>query len=131
MLFQLKMLRPTLQRGIVFTLNIAEFWFIFFIIVKYCLFIVVFNNIQMNKFLKFTFIYIYIFCYYVLLFCLHRSFNVLVKDLDGKNHQMTVKNLLFPIIVAESSKKVCHFLFLYIGKLICFMDKIVKIKRQL
>ncbi len=38
---------------------------------------------------------------------------------------MTVKNLLFPIIVAESSKKVCHFLFLYIGKLICFMDKIV------
>lgn len=35
-----------------------------------------------------------------------RSFNVLVKDLDGKNHQMTVKNLLFPIIVAESSKKI-------------------------
>uniref|UniRef100_A0A673GBL2 Calcyclin-binding protein n=1 Tax=Sinocyclocheilus rhinocerous TaxID=307959 RepID=A0A673GBL2_9TELE len=35
-----------------------------------------------------------------------RGFNVLVKDLDGKNHQMTVNNLLFPIIVAESSKKI-------------------------
>lgn len=48
----------------------------------------------------------------ILLFCFHRGFNVLVKDLDGKNHQMTVNNLLFPIIVAESSKKVCHF-FVY------------------
>lgn len=35
-----------------------------------------------------------------------RGVNVLVKDLDGKNHQMTVNNLLFPIIVAESSKKI-------------------------
>ncbi|XP_018949686.1 calcyclin-binding protein isoform X2 [Cyprinus carpio] len=35
-----------------------------------------------------------------------RGFHVLVKDLDGKNHQMTVNNLLFPIIVAESSKKI-------------------------
>lgn len=35
-----------------------------------------------------------------------RGFNVLVKDLDGKNHQMTVNNLLFPITVAESSKKI-------------------------
>uniref|UniRef100_A0A9J7Z523 Calcyclin-binding protein n=1 Tax=Cyprinus carpio carpio TaxID=630221 RepID=A0A9J7Z523_CYPCA len=35
-----------------------------------------------------------------------RGFNVLVKDLDGKNHQMTVNNLLYPIIGAESSKKI-------------------------
>ncbi|XP_016103966.1 calcyclin-binding protein-like [Sinocyclocheilus grahami] len=35
-----------------------------------------------------------------------RGFSVVVKDLDGKNHQMTVNNLLFPIIVAESSKKI-------------------------
>ncbi|TRY98100.1 hypothetical protein DNTS_028464 [Danionella cerebrum] len=35
-----------------------------------------------------------------------RGFNVLVKDLNGKNHQMTVNNLLFPIITAESSKKI-------------------------
>ncbi|XP_059418763.1 calcyclin-binding protein [Carassius carassius] len=35
-----------------------------------------------------------------------RGFNVLVKDLDGKNHQMTVNNLLYPIIVAGSSKKI-------------------------
>uniref|UniRef100_A0A672PKT3 Calcyclin-binding protein n=1 Tax=Sinocyclocheilus grahami TaxID=75366 RepID=A0A672PKT3_SINGR len=34
------------------------------------------------------------------------GFNVLVKDLDGKSHQMTVNNLLYPIIVAESSKKI-------------------------
>ncbi|XP_053368381.1 calcyclin-binding protein [Clarias gariepinus] len=35
-----------------------------------------------------------------------RSFNVLVKDLEGKNYQMTVNNLLFPIVVEESSRKV-------------------------
>ncbi|XP_051984768.1 calcyclin-binding protein-like [Xyrauchen texanus] len=35
-----------------------------------------------------------------------RCFNVLVKDLDKKNHQMTVNNLLFPIVVAESNKKI-------------------------
>ncbi|XP_030631223.1 calcyclin-binding protein isoform X1 [Chanos chanos] len=35
-----------------------------------------------------------------------RSFNLLVKDLDGKNHQMTINNLLCPISVEESSKKV-------------------------
>lgn len=35
-----------------------------------------------------------------------RSFSVLVKDLDGKNHQMTINNLLCPIAVEESSKKV-------------------------
>lgn len=35
-----------------------------------------------------------------------RGFNTLVKDLDGKNHQMTINNLLFPIIAAESSKKI-------------------------
>lgn len=35
-----------------------------------------------------------------------RGFNVLVKDLDGKNHQMTVNNLLCPIVVSESSKKI-------------------------
>ncbi|XP_062849089.1 calcyclin-binding protein [Trichomycterus rosablanca] len=35
-----------------------------------------------------------------------RSFNVLVKDLDTKNHQMMMNNLLFPIIVEESCKKV-------------------------
>ncbi|KAG7456962.1 hypothetical protein MATL_G00241470 [Megalops atlanticus] len=35
-----------------------------------------------------------------------RSFVVLVKDLDGKNHQMTIKNLLSPIDVQESCRKV-------------------------
>ncbi|XP_062337964.1 calcyclin-binding protein [Osmerus eperlanus] len=35
-----------------------------------------------------------------------RSFVALVKDLDGKNHQMTMNNLLCPIDVQESSKKV-------------------------
>ncbi|KAJ8406197.1 hypothetical protein AAFF_G00304280 [Aldrovandia affinis] len=35
-----------------------------------------------------------------------RSFVVLVKDLDGKNHQMTVKNLLCPIDIQESCRKV-------------------------
>ncbi|XP_076000784.1 calcyclin-binding protein [Genypterus blacodes] len=34
------------------------------------------------------------------------SFSVLVKDLDGKNHQMTLLNLLFPIDVEESCKKI-------------------------
>lgn len=35
-----------------------------------------------------------------------RSFSVLVKDLDGKNHQMTVLNLLYPIDEKDSYKKV-------------------------
>lgn len=35
-----------------------------------------------------------------------RSFSVLVKDLGGKNHQMTILNLLYPIDVKESFKKV-------------------------
>lgn len=35
-----------------------------------------------------------------------RSFVVLVNDLDGKNHQMTINNLLFPIDVQESCRKV-------------------------
>ncbi|XP_030607534.1 calcyclin-binding protein [Archocentrus centrarchus] len=35
-----------------------------------------------------------------------RSFSVLVKDLDGKNHEMTVLNLLYPINEKESYKKI-------------------------
>ncbi|CAL8279548.1 unnamed protein product [Lota lota] len=35
-----------------------------------------------------------------------RSFSVLVKDLDGKNHQMTILNLLSPIDIKESCKKI-------------------------
>ncbi|XP_017277843.1 calcyclin-binding protein [Kryptolebias marmoratus] len=35
-----------------------------------------------------------------------RSFSVLVKDLDGKNHQMTVLNLLHPINESDSYKKI-------------------------
>ncbi|XP_006811066.1 calcyclin-binding protein-like, partial [Neolamprologus brichardi] len=35
-----------------------------------------------------------------------RSFSVLVKDLDGKNHEMTVLNLLYPINEQDSYKKV-------------------------
>ncbi|KAA0719372.1 Calcyclin-binding protein [Triplophysa tibetana] len=35
-----------------------------------------------------------------------RGFHVLVKELDGKNHQMTVNNLLCPIVTSESSKKI-------------------------
>ncbi|KAL4656127.1 calcyclin-binding protein [Arapaima gigas] len=35
-----------------------------------------------------------------------RSFVLLVKDLDGKNHQMTVNNLLCPINVEDSCRKV-------------------------
>ncbi|KAM7400667.1 hypothetical protein PAMA_005048 [Pampus argenteus] len=35
-----------------------------------------------------------------------RSFSVLVKDLDGKNHQMTVLNLLHPIDEKDSYKKI-------------------------
>ncbi|XP_028988471.1 calcyclin-binding protein [Betta splendens] len=35
-----------------------------------------------------------------------RSFSVLVKDLDGKNHQMTVLNLLYPIDEKDSYKKI-------------------------
>ncbi|XP_031419071.1 calcyclin-binding protein isoform X2 [Clupea harengus] len=35
-----------------------------------------------------------------------KSFDLLVKDLDGKNHQMILKNLLCPIEVQESSRKV-------------------------
>ncbi|KAG5847686.1 hypothetical protein ANANG_G00128810 [Anguilla anguilla] len=35
-----------------------------------------------------------------------RSFSVFVKDLDGKNHQMVVKNLLCPIDVQESCQKI-------------------------
>ncbi|KAI7809692.1 calcyclin-binding protein [Triplophysa rosa] len=35
-----------------------------------------------------------------------RGFHVLVKELEGKNHQMTVNNLLCPIVVSESSKKI-------------------------
>nr|XP_046263484.1 calcyclin-binding protein [Scatophagus argus] len=34
------------------------------------------------------------------------SFSVMVKDLNGKNHQMTVLNLLHPIDVNDSYKKV-------------------------
>ncbi|KAK0145292.1 Calcyclin-binding protein [Merluccius polli] len=35
-----------------------------------------------------------------------RSFSVLVKDLDGKNHQMTILNLLSPIDMKESCQKI-------------------------
>lgn len=35
-----------------------------------------------------------------------RSFSVLVKDLNGKNHQMRILNLLYPINVDDSCKKV-------------------------
>lgn len=35
-----------------------------------------------------------------------RGFVVLVKDLDGKNHQMTINNLLLPINAQESCTKV-------------------------
>ncbi|XP_071346970.1 calcyclin-binding protein [Trachinotus anak] len=35
-----------------------------------------------------------------------RSFSVMVKDLDGKNHQMTVLNLLYPIDEKDSYKKI-------------------------
>lgn len=35
-----------------------------------------------------------------------RSFSALVKDLDGKNHQMTVLNLLYPIDEKDSYKKI-------------------------
>ncbi|XP_076151349.1 calcyclin-binding protein [Alosa pseudoharengus] len=35
-----------------------------------------------------------------------KTFVLLVKDLDGKNHQMTINNLLCPIDVQESSRKV-------------------------
>ncbi|XP_059200506.1 calcyclin-binding protein [Centropristis striata] len=35
-----------------------------------------------------------------------KSFSVLVKDLDGKNHQMTILNLLYPIDEKESYKKI-------------------------
>ncbi|XP_026989044.1 calcyclin-binding protein [Tachysurus fulvidraco] len=35
-----------------------------------------------------------------------RSFNVLVEGLEEKNYQMTVNNLLCPIVVEESSRKV-------------------------
>ncbi|XP_061550281.1 calcyclin-binding protein isoform X2 [Phycodurus eques] len=35
-----------------------------------------------------------------------RSFSVLVKELDGKNHQMTVLNLLYPIDDQNSSTKI-------------------------
>ena len=44
------------------------------------------------------------FPFYLLIF--DRSFSVLVKDLDGKNHQMTILNLLNPIDAKESCKKV-------------------------
>lgn len=45
----------------------------------------------------------------IFLFSVHlsrRSFSVLVKDLGGKNHQMAVLNLLYPIDVKDSFKKV-------------------------
>ncbi|XP_069574444.1 calcyclin-binding protein [Brachyistius frenatus] len=35
-----------------------------------------------------------------------RSFSVLVKELDGKNHQMTILNLLYPIDEKDSYKKI-------------------------
>ncbi|KAM4604759.1 calcyclin-binding protein [Polymixia lowei] len=35
-----------------------------------------------------------------------RSFSVLVKDLDGKNHQLTIMNLLCPVDVKDSSQKI-------------------------
>ncbi|XP_035643971.1 calcyclin-binding protein [Oncorhynchus keta] len=35
-----------------------------------------------------------------------RSFVLLVNDLDGKNHQMTINNLLNPVNVQDSSKKI-------------------------
>ncbi|XP_029971729.1 calcyclin-binding protein [Salarias fasciatus] len=35
-----------------------------------------------------------------------KSFSVLIKDLDGKNHQMTVLNLLYPIDEKESYRKI-------------------------
>ncbi|XP_038145272.1 calcyclin-binding protein [Cyprinodon tularosa] len=35
-----------------------------------------------------------------------RSFSVLIKDLNGKNHQMTVLNLLHPIDEKDSYKKI-------------------------
>ncbi|XP_056149278.1 calcyclin-binding protein [Lampris incognitus] len=35
-----------------------------------------------------------------------RSFSVLVKDLDGKNHQMTIINLLCPVDAKDSFKKI-------------------------
>uniref|UniRef100_A0A3B5KXI0 Calcyclin binding protein n=1 Tax=Xiphophorus couchianus TaxID=32473 RepID=A0A3B5KXI0_9TELE len=39
-----------------------------------------------------------------------RSFSVLIKDLNGKNHQMTVLNLLHPIDEKDSYKKQCGVL---------------------
>lgn len=47
------------------------------------------------------------------LFC--RSFSVLVKDLNGKNHQMTVLNLLYPIDKNDSYKKVNKPSYLFLG----------------
>lgn len=38
------------------------------------------------------------------LFC--RSFSVLIKDLNEKNHQMSILNMLYPIDEKESYKKV-------------------------
>ncbi|XP_068557950.1 calcyclin-binding protein [Cebidichthys violaceus] len=35
-----------------------------------------------------------------------RSFSLLVKDLDGKNHQMTILNLLYPVDEKDSYKKI-------------------------
>ncbi|XP_030017058.1 calcyclin-binding protein [Sphaeramia orbicularis] len=35
-----------------------------------------------------------------------RSFSVLVKSLDGKNHQLTILNLLYPIDEKDSYKKI-------------------------
>ncbi|CAN9503455.1 unnamed protein product [Ophioblennius macclurei] len=35
-----------------------------------------------------------------------KSLSVLIKDLDGKNHQMTIVNLLYPIDEKESYKKI-------------------------
>lgn len=44
------------------------------------------------------------------IFFLHsRSFDLLVKNLNGKNYSMTFNNLLKPISVEGSSRKVCVY----------------------
>ncbi len=77
------MWRSTLQKGKVI-INIYIFMFTVFII----------HHVSLTN----TIIFVHS------LFC--RSFSVLVKDLDGKNHQMKVLNLLCTINEKDSYKKV-------------------------
>lgn len=58
------------------------------------------------------------------LFC--RSFSVMVKDLAGKNHQMSILNMLYPVDEKDSYKKVNEAYSYFKGIDCVFILKVAK-----